>query len=554
MKRATALWSLIGCYLSLGVFATLMAQNNAEVQAGIQEGRQLLRREEYGKVRALAQKFLAQAPRNPELYYLLGTSYLNPAIEEDDAESQKKLLAAAKAAYDKGVFYNTKFAYNFVGLGGVYALTGPYTECESNLKKAEETNPSDVDLLAAIARFYILAKKPEAYKNAEALLLRASQKDPKNAEISLALGELYFSRKRYEQALDYYKEALKKKPDLATAHYAIGVMSIEEKKYNEGIASLKEAVRLDPNYAPAYRALGEIYNLAGRYTEAADNFKKYLSMTSERRAQYTYAKSLYASGQYAAALEQIDIALKDTTTPVMLRLKAYCLTELKQYENALQAFDRYYQNFSGPYILKDFTTQADAYKGMKQDSMAILQLEKALALDPDAPEIHSELAKLHMGAKRYAKATYHMERVLAKGSGKPGDYFDLGKAYLAAEQYRKADSVLQILAQKAPTFTAGYLYLARVNYYLNTPEADTLHLPYYRKVIEGYSATPEKFKSSLLECYRALAGYYFEKKKYPDARPYVEKVLELAPEDATAVEQLDYIKKVAAMPGGGGRG
>jgi tetratricopeptide (TPR) repeat protein len=186
--------------------------------------------------------------------------------------------------------------------------------------------------------------------------------------------------------------------------------------------------------------------------------------------------------------------------------------------------------------------------------MAILQLEKALAMDPDMPEIHSDLAKLHMSAKRYTKATFHMERVLAKGSNKPADYFDLGKAYLAAEQYRKADSVLQILAKKAPTFTAGYLYLARANYYLNTPEVDTLHLPYYRKVIEGYSATPEKYKSSLLECYRSLAGYYFEKKKYPEARHFVEKVLELAPDDATAVEQLDYIKKVAAMPGGGGRG
>lgn len=548
MKPSAFFAYIFASLILLGFYSTAMAQDKAALQAAITEARQSLQREDFAKVRTVVNAQLLQNPRNAELYYYLGSSYLTPAIPDEDIESRKRLLAAAKAAFEKGTFYSSKFAYNFVGLGGVYAVTGPYTEVEKNLKLAEELNPTDVELLAAIARFYILANTTESLKSAEVLLLRASSKDPANADISLALGELYFARKRYEQALDYYKEALKKNSQLVRAHYAIGVMAIEEKKYNEGIESLQQAVKLDPAFAPAYRELGEIYNLAGRYPQAIENFRKYLSMTTEKRAQYIFAKSLYSAGQYPQALEQIDIALKDTVTPILLRLRGYSLSELKRYDEALAGMDKYFAAFKGPYISKDYTVLADIYKGQQKDSLAILQLKKALELDPSLVDLNVDIAKIYSQRKQYNDAIVHLERSMVGRQPKPGDYFDLGKAYLAAERYKDADSILKVLAKRSPTFTAAYLYLARANYYLNTKEVDSLHIPYYQKVVEGYKADPAKYKNSLLECYRALGGYYFEKKKYLEAKAFIEKVLELAPSDEVATEQLNYINK---LPNGG---
>jgi tetratricopeptide (TPR) repeat protein len=56
----------------------------------------------------------------------------------------------------------------------------------------------------------------------ESLLKKSTSLDPKLADAHLQLGNLYFDRSNYPQAIPEYKSALALNPDLADAHYRIG--------------------------------------------------------------------------------------------------------------------------------------------------------------------------------------------------------------------------------------------------------------------------------------------------------------------------------------------
>ena len=60
-------------------------------------------------------------------------------------------------------------------------------------------------------------------QQAEALLEKAVTIDPKLGEAFLQLGDLYFERKDFEQAIGAYEKAIEVKPDLGEAHYQLGL-------------------------------------------------------------------------------------------------------------------------------------------------------------------------------------------------------------------------------------------------------------------------------------------------------------------------------------------
>jgi tetratricopeptide (TPR) repeat protein len=60
----------------------------------------------------------------------------------------------------------------------------------------------------------------------------------------LAYGEL----KKYQEAIDTYKEAIKIKPDFHEAYCNMGVAYDELKKYQKAIDAYKEAIKIKPDF------------------------------------------------------------------------------------------------------------------------------------------------------------------------------------------------------------------------------------------------------------------------------------------------------------------
>ena len=60
-----------------------------------------------------------------------------------------------------------------------------------------------------------------------------------------------------EEAIGYFKEAIRIRPDFALAHYNLGAALVAEGNNKEAISHYKIAIKLKPNFALAHNNLGK---------------------------------------------------------------------------------------------------------------------------------------------------------------------------------------------------------------------------------------------------------------------------------------------------------
>ena len=85
------------------------------------------------------------------------------------------------------------------------------------------------------------------------------EKDPKNVQAWIALGNDYFDTRQFQKSVDAYGKALAlnpKNPDVLTDQ---GVMYRELKMYNKAIENFHKAAKLDPKHAQSLHNLGVVY-------------------------------------------------------------------------------------------------------------------------------------------------------------------------------------------------------------------------------------------------------------------------------------------------------
>ncbi|RUA01965.1 MAG: hypothetical protein DSY89_03730 [Deltaproteobacteria bacterium] len=136
---------------------------------------------------------------------------------------------------------------------------------------------------------------------------------------------------------------------------------------------------------------------------------------------------------------------------------------------------------------------------------AVLQIEKAVKLDPDSGYLKKELAGLWSEQKKNEKAleilkevieqdpddvdallmashaqlalnrtddaVTTLEKVIAKDAGREESYHTLGGIYIGREDYKNALRVYRQLVKEHPESFVGYFFLGKINTNLGRPEA-----------------------------------------------------------------------------------
>ena len=69
-----------------------------------------------------------------------------------------------------------------------------------------------------------------------------------------------------------------KKPDTAEEHFMRGMKYESERKYKDAIEAYKKALKIKPHYVDAYLNLGQAHYKLGEYSEAIDIYKQALKM------------------------------------------------------------------------------------------------------------------------------------------------------------------------------------------------------------------------------------------------------------------------------------
>jgi tetratricopeptide (TPR) repeat protein len=531
--------------------------------------------EQYQKAKSMLKNLTVTQADKDENFFYLGWVYV-----------KQEYMDSAKTVFTKGIAVNPKSALNYAGLGAVAhfekdnsTATTDFNTATSLAGKKNGTPFQYVGLgyLLPVAGSAVgpngSAVKPADANAAIAVLNQGKAADPRNIGVLIALGDANRSQLKSNDAYEAYSSALAVDPNSPAANVAEGVLWEYADNISGAVDQFKKALAANPNYGPAYREWAETDLRAAKndpaqydamVKEAADNYKKFISLTDySPETQMRYADFLIRTKDYTT-LQQVatDLSKNRANNLRVYRYLGYAAFENKDYQTAVTSLTKWTTEADPKRLLPlDFLYLGRAQIELKNDSLGVLNLRKALSLDTNQVDAYGLIADALYKAKKFKEAgdAYH---IYAKGSkqAKLLDHYHEGysyyEAYLAdytksqndktkafkpdSTLLTKADSALTYVERKLPKPNIGILYIhAQIKDFEDSGDRNNIKgyaKPLYEQLVTLVTALPTPNadqKSQLLDAYVYLGNYAeFKDKDHAKALDYFNKAKEIDPTEA----------------------
>lgn len=542
--------------VAAGLFAgTILSAQN------VQDGVAHLYAERLASAKATFEKMLASNPNNIEATYWLGQTHL----ANDD-------IASARGVYEKALMTNGNAPLLLVGMGHVELLENKPTEARQRFETAISISRTkkgdDPVVLNAIGKANVHAAdnkfKTGDLNYAVEKLTLAAQRDPKNADIFVNLGNAYRKLHNGGQAVTNYNNALTISPSLAYAAYRNAKIYETQKNWEPYVYQLEKAITADPKFAPAYYEL-YYYHLGKLEFDKANDFgAKYIANSDpDPQNDYIRIQTLFAQKKYDEAIagaKNLITQAGEKTKPRVYKLIAYSNVYKGDTLAAKEFVDQYFAKATEEDIVgQDHILKGLVYGAAANDDQVVLQSYiTAAAMDS---VYASKMQTLQQGVdyfknrnKKVKEAEMRQVVFANRKTPNPAEHFFIGLAFYQGGDFNRADSSFKLYTGAFPDSLFGHYWLARTNFALDTTMSVE---PYASTMVNGYQRTLEialanpRFKSQGIAASKFLAGYYNNVKGSKDsAIAYLQKGLQLDPNDASVQELIDILQKPSRSPAG----
>ena len=316
------------------------------------------------------------------------------------------------------------------------------------------------------------------------------------------------------------------------------------------LAEFASALKEDPNFAIAHAGLAEVQ--WAMYLQTNDKIWAERAMASTRRAielepdrpsvRYIAALTLYRSGQYAPAEEEVARALKlQPTNEDAIRLRGTILARMGRMDEAMAEFDRVMA--IRPNSVSLYTDKGLALYNATRYQEALPVFEKAIALSPS-----SAISLTRAGAAAHAlgdlkKALDFYERATAiqpraeTFSSMGTIYYSLGEHEKAAKAYETALLLRPLGATTHRNLGDAYLRLGR------RPDALKAYGQAVKLAEADVSVSPGDARAiARLAVYQAKSG------DDPAAVRSLKRALALAPKDEQVLQRAGIVHALGGRP------
>jgi tetratricopeptide (TPR) repeat protein len=550
--------------LSICLSLAIMFTGSSVMAQTLEQGKQFLYYERYASAQSAFEKLLAANPNNIDAVYGLGQTMIHRRDTRD--------TAGAKALYQKMLATNGNAPMLLVGIGHVELLYGEKTDSRQRFETAISlTKEKDINVLNAVAYANIDAKAGDPNYAIQKLTTATLIKRFNDPETYVLLGDAYRRLLDGGNAVMNYQKALGLSPKLAEAEMKIGIIYLTQNNREFFLPAFESATTMDPAYAPAYEQLF-LYWYLRDVNKAAGYLDKYAA-NSDQGADLEYMKAgmLYVSGKVPEArtrAQQLIGQYGKNVSPRMYRLVAYASDSLGDYTTAREAMGNFLANAdSTMYLSTDFEEYGKIY-GKLSDSvtrnMAFQYYARAISMDTlldDKQKYASEALELSKQLhNKQAAAMLSGAVYTSLKSPTNSDLFKYGMANYSAANYKTADSIFcGVYETKYPNEIFGYLWCAKSKQAEDdSTNSQGLAVQAYEKLAQFARSIPDsaKYKNQVIGAYFYLASYYNDiKKDKSKAIEYMQKVLEVDPENATAKNVIGMLtkppKQAAQKPKGG---
>jgi len=539
-----------------GTGLALIFMASAAFGQSLADAKKAIDAEQYQKAKSMLKNLTVTQADKDENYFYLGWVYLKQDYND-----------SAKVAFTKGLAVNGRSALNFAGLGAVAHVEKDNGSALSNFNQAlamavkKDSKPYVYVGLAYLLPVSGAATGPNGARitpadadAAIAVLNKGKAINPRDVELLIALGDAYRSQLKSNDAYTNYSAALAIDPRSTAAMVATGVLWRFADNYDAAYQQFNAALAIDPNYGPAYREMAETYlrqapsdaaTYADKVKQAADAYKKYITLTDYSvETQMHYADFLIRAKDYVT-LQKVssDLASSAHSNLRVYRYLGYAAYENKDYQAGLTALNKWISQAGPKRILpSDYLYLGRLELALKQDSLGVRDLRKALELDTTQVDIYGEIARSLYASGKYIDAA-EAYRIYGEKSrlATLNDHFYEGYSYFMAytdqttraekdKNFKpdstlltRADSAFTYVERKAPKPNSSVaLFHAYVKDYEDSDRNNIKGLakPYYEEYIQLMLAkgTPDdKTKPKLANAY-AYLGNYADNKEHDQAK------------------------------------
>jgi len=479
--------------------------------------------------------------------------YVGGALEKLDRPD------SARVEYDTAIRIDPKYVDALTGLGKLLRKQGKKEEGTAKLEEAVKYGPKDPGALYALGLAYLQDKRwDDAYKiftkgtllkqgrgaflagqalalegkgetkKAEEIFIRARETDPNNLRIRLDMGGFYERRKIPVLAAPEYVRAAELDPKNPETHFLAGRALVGMNEFNAGLSSFMRAIEVDSSYAPAHLEAGRLYFRAKRYADAADQLQQYVSLKPDDPEGYLELGRALALSQNpddrAKAIPILEKAHEQNpqSCDVAGALgKLYFERNPPDTENALKYYDQYAQCADTLMTAEDRLRLGTMYVAAKDSAKAVTQLMRAVAMDSTkTKDANFQLGFLYFARKDYAGAIPYFEAALRADSAFIPALMNIGLAKLAVKQPNEGIMYLRRALEVSPKDNRPRIWIAQTLTSLDSlPEA----LEMYQQAIAAEPENPE--------AQRGAGVVLLLQKNWADAIPYLEKAVQLEPEN-----------------------
>jgi len=273
---------------------------------------------------------------------------------------------------------------------------------------------------------------------------------PTFPETHFFMGNALDEQGRLDEALVEYQKALWFKPTQEQTHIFMGIALAKQKKYDEAIAHYNAALELNPDSAVAQNNLGRILHTQGRLDEAVEHYNAALEIDPKLAlAHNNFGILLLQKGNLTEGTVQLREAMRlnPTNSETQLNL-AFALNQQQQWPEAAELFSKIVRG--NPPDSKTHYEFAVALFHLHKTREAMSQYASALLIQPDFPDALDGLAWIlatdaNPDFRNGIEAVKMSERACKLTGGQdPVKLKTLAAAYAETSRFEDAINILRI--------------------------------------------------------------------------------------------------------------
>jgi tetratricopeptide (TPR) repeat protein len=452
-----------------------------------------------------AEDMLQRDPDNLDARRMLGRIYTRLIGDQQQNRLNEEMLKKAIEQYQKVTAKDAGDTDSWLMLGKLYKVAQDSVSSEKAYKKALELDSDNEFALSGLAQLY---SDLGDSKSALDMWRKLTDKDPR-PPVLRELARAYEGARDYKSAAETLQRALAMAPRDPEMKTALAEDLLMSDQVDEALKLYNELAETQPGDAGLQLRLSQIYRQKHDFAKARAAGERARQLDSDNlEIRYNEVKLLNSEGKTSEAIAQLK-SIVDTTAK-----KSYSQSEMGSRLTLLMEL-------------------GGLYRANEQYPEALDAFHKAAQLDPDAaPRVSAQVVETNLLAKDFKSALAEAESAVQKY---PDDRpLKMVRASLLADMGRTDEAAAAVKAMiDGKEDRETYLALAQIYDKGRRFDEEAAAIAAADKLSES-----DDDKRTVY----FLRGAMFEKmQKLPESEAQFRKVLEIAPDDAGALNYLGYM-------------